>query len=154
VSELQTFSAGPDPEWDQYLAWMDREAAAGRDPDEAQRAFTDDADASTSAAQTASADARYFAQDHESALPPPGPLLAGLTEQAVADLCRLTDDELVGVLQASQRQVAREHYKQVLATAEFGRRRQAEFADAARRGMPVAAVRAGSPARSSPSSCW
>jgi hypothetical protein len=49
----------------------------------------------------------------------------------------LSDDELVGVLRATQRQVAREHYKQVLATAEFGRRRQAAFEAAARRGIPA-----------------
>jgi hypothetical protein len=135
MSELQTFSAGPDPEWDQYLAWVDREAAAGRDPDDAQLAFSDDADAS--AAKTGPADARSFAQDHQAALPPAGPLLAGLIEQATSDLGRLTDDELVGVLQATQRQVAREQYKQALAAAEFGRRRQAEFEDAAARGVPV-----------------
>ena len=68
---------------------------------------------------------------------PPGPPLTGLTEEAVLDLARLSDDELIGVLQATRRQIAREQYKQVLVTAEFGRRRQAEFTAAARRGIPV-----------------
>jgi len=78
-----------------------------------------------------------FGQGDEADVLPPGPLLAGLTEQAVAGLGRLSDDELVGVLRATRRQVAREQYKQVLVTAEFGRRRQAVFEDAARRGVPV-----------------
>jgi hypothetical protein len=63
--------------------------------------------------------------------------LAGLTEEAVMDLGSLSDDELIGVLQATRRQMAREQYKQVLVTAEFARRRQAAFEDAARRGVPV-----------------
>jgi Domain of unknown function (DUF222) len=63
--------------------------------------------------------------------------LVGLTETATQDLGRLSDDELVGVLQATRRQIAREQYKQVLVTAEFGRRRQAAFHDAAARGVPV-----------------
>ena len=64
-------------------------------------------------------------------------MLAGLTEEAVSDLGRLSDNELTGVLQATRRQIAREQYKQVLVTAEFARRRQAAFTDAARRGVPV-----------------
>jgi hypothetical protein len=32
----------PDPEWAEYTAWVDREIAAGRDPDEAPAAWTDD----------------------------------------------------------------------------------------------------------------
>jgi hypothetical protein len=78
-----------------------------------------------------------FGQDDEADLLPPRPLLAGLTEEAVSDLGRLSDSELVGVLQATRRQIAREQYKQVLVTAEYARRRQAVFEDAARRGVPV-----------------
>ena len=68
---------------------------------------------------------------------PPGQLLVGLTETATRDVDRLSDDELVGVLLATRRQIAREQYKQVLVIAEFGRRRQATFEDASRRGLPV-----------------
>jgi hypothetical protein len=78
-----------------------------------------------------------FGQDDEADLLPPRPLLAGLTEEAVSDLGRLSDSELVGVLLATRRQIAREQYKQVLVTAEYARRRQAVFEDAARRGVPV-----------------
>ena len=78
-----------------------------------------------------------FGQGDEADVLPPGPPLAGLTEEAVMDLDSLSDDELIGVLQATRRQMAREQYKQVLVTAEFARRRQAAFEDAARQGVPV-----------------
>ena len=81
--------------------------------------------------------AATFGQGDEADVLPPGPPLAGLTEEAVMDLGGLSDDELIGVLQATRRQMAREQYKQVLVTAEFARRRQAAFEDAARRGVPV-----------------
>jgi len=68
---------------------------------------------------------------------PPGPRLARLTEDAVLGLEFLTDNELIGVLHATRRQLAREQYKQVLVTAEFGRRRQAAFQDALARGVPA-----------------
>jgi hypothetical protein len=56
----------------------------------------------------------------------PGPVLAALTEQALAGgLGRLTDDELTGVLQGSVRLENREGWKQQLLIAEFARRRQA-----------------------------
>jgi hypothetical protein len=68
---------------------------------------------------------------------PPGPLLVRLTEEAVLGLGQLSDNELIGVLHAARRQVAREQYKQVVVTAEFGRRRQAAFRDALSRGVPA-----------------
>ncbi len=83
---------------------------------------------------------------------PPSPFLAALTEQAVAGVAGLSDNELVGVLRATQRQIAREQYKQVLAAAEFGRRRQAAFQAALAAGCRPGARRAGSPARNWPSS--
>ena len=57
----------------------------------------------------------------------------------------LSDSELVGVLRASQRQIAREQYKQVLAAAEFGRRRQAAFEAALARGVPAGCAAGGFP---------
>ncbi len=140
MNDPQALPVGPDPEWAQYLAWLECAAAAGHDPDEAQLAFVGDDDDPGEPEEPEESEppaASCFAQDRESSLPPAGPLLADLTEQAVSDLGGLTDDELVGVLQATQRQIAREHYKQVLVIAEFGRRRQAEFEDAARHGVPV-----------------
>ena len=83
-----------------------------------------------------------FGQGDGADVLPPGPLLAGLTEEAVQDLGVLADDELVGVLQAARRQEARESYKQVLVIAEFARRREAAFEDARARGVP-AGCRAG-----------
>jgi hypothetical protein len=78
-----------------------------------------------------------FAEGGAADVLPPGPLLARLTEQAAADLGALSDNELVGVIRAARRQAAREQYTEVLAVAEFGRRRQDAFEDAARRGIPV-----------------
>ena len=49
------------------------------------------------------------------------------------------------MLQATRRQVAREQYKQVLVTAEFGRRRQAAFRDALARGVPAGCAPGGFP---------
>jgi Domain of unknown function (DUF222) len=68
---------------------------------------------------------------------PPGPRLTLLTEDAVLGLEHLSDNELIGVLHATRRQLAREQYKQMLVTAEFGRRRQAAFAGALARGVPA-----------------
>jgi hypothetical protein len=76
---------------------------------------------------------------------PPGPLLAGLTEDAVLALGCLSDSELIGVLHATRRQAAREQYKQVLVTAEFGRRRQAAFTGALARGVPAGCAPGGFP---------
>ncbi len=79
---------------------------------------------------------RFWQGEAADALPPT-PLLAGLTEDAVLGLGQLSDNELIGVLHATRRQLAREQYKQVLVTAEFGRRRQAAFRDALARGVPA-----------------
>ncbi|MGH3208153.1 MAG: DUF222 domain-containing protein [Trebonia sp.] len=89
--------------------------------------------------------AARFGQGDEADALPPGQLLVGLTETATRDVGRLSDDELVGVLQATRRQIAREQYKQVLVIAEFGRRRRATFEDAARRGLPVGCRSGGFP---------
>jgi hypothetical protein len=86
-----------------------------------------------------------FAQDGAADVMAPSPFLAALTEQAVADVAALSDSELVGVLRASQRLVAREQYKQVLAAAEFGRRRQATFEAALARGVPAGCSAGGFP---------
>ena len=126
----------PDPEWAEYLAWRDREAAAGRDEEPGPEIWEPDAWAPGDPEPVAPVRPR-FGQGDEADQLPPHPLLAGLTEEAVSDLGRLSDSELVGVLLATRRQVAREQYKQVLVTAEFGRRRQSAFAAAAARGVPV-----------------
>ncbi len=136
-----------DLEWAEYVAWADREAAAGRDPEpepwvvderEPWDPEPDDPESRPGACRRAPADPGrpLFAEDGAADVMPPVPFLAALTEQAVADVAGLSDNELVGVLRATQRQIAREQYKQVLAAAEFGRRRQAAFEDALARGVP------------------
>jgi len=56
----------------------------------------------------------------------PGPVLAALTEQAVSDVARLTDEQLMGALSAARRLENRAAYLQMLTIAEFGRRREAQ----------------------------
>jgi hypothetical protein len=139
---LPSSDPDPDPEWAEHVAWLDREIAAGRDR-EAGLWDPEDPEAWGCAdppfpGPVAAPSARSrFGQGDEADVLPPGQLLVGLTEGAVRDLGRLSDNELIGVLRAARRQVAREQYKQALVTAEFGRRRQAAFEDAARRGIPV-----------------
>ncbi len=136
------FAAGPLPgetpeqEQAQYEAWRDREFAAGREPEEPWEP-EDPAPASAGRPQ--------FGQGDEADVLPPGPVLAGLTDFAVLEVGRLSEDELVGVIQGTRRQIAREQYKQVLAVAEFGRRRQAAFEGARGRGVPPGSAPGGFP---------
>ena len=123
-----------DLEWAEYVAWLDREMTAGRNPEP--EIWPPESWEAGDPEPRDSARPR-FGQGDEADVLPPGQLLAGLTETVVRDVARLSDDELIGVLQGTRRQIAREQYKQVLVTAEFGRRRQAAFQDAAARGVPV-----------------
>jgi hypothetical protein len=149
-------ASDPDPEWTEYLAWQDREVAAGRDPDPEL-----DPDPETHPEPDpepwppdieepwdpgAAVPPRFWQGEAADELPP-SPLLAGLTEDAVLGLEHRSDNELIGVLHATRRQVAREQYKQVLVTAEFGRRRQAAFAGALPPATPAAAHQAAAPPR-------
>ena len=124
-----------DQEWAEYVAQVDRETAA--DDDDGDLEHWEPWDEPAGPAESRDTWWARFGQGDEADALPPGQLLVGLTETAIRDLGRLSDDELVGVLQATRRQIAREQYKQVLVIAEFGRRRQATFEDAARRGLPV-----------------
>ena len=124
-----------DEEWAEYLAWLDRESAAGRPVGPFEPAEPESCDQGPWDA--ASLSRPGFGQDGAADVLPPGPLLASLTEEAILSLASLSDNELVGVLRATRRQVSREQYKQVLVTAEYGRRRRAAFEDAAQRGVPV-----------------
>jgi len=123
-----------DQEWAEYVAQVDRETAAD---DAGDLEHWEPWDEPAGPAESRDTWWARFGQGDEADALSPGQLLVGLTETAIRDLGRLSEDELVGVLQATRRQVAREQYKQVLVIAEFGRRRQATFEDAARRGLPV-----------------
>lgn len=107
----------PDPEWTEYLAAEDPGTEVPP----------------------------RFWQEEAADMLPPSPLLARLTDTAILDLGSLSDNELIGVLQATRRQQAREQYKQVLVIAEFGRRRQAAFTDALARGIPAGCSPGGFP---------
>jgi len=67
----------------------------------------------------------------------PDPILAALTAQAVSGPACLTDDELIGVLQATRRLANLVSWQQTLVIAEFARRRQAQFEAAKAAGRPV-----------------
>ena len=154
LPDIASVAGDGDVEWAEYVAWLDREAAAGREPEPEPRTWAaedgepwdpelegPDFAGPASAGQAVP----LFAQDGAADVLPPSPFLAALTEQAVADVASLSDNELVGVLRASRRQIAREQYKQALAAAEFGRRRQAAFEGALRRGVPAGCAAGGFP---------
>jgi Domain of unknown function (DUF222) len=148
----QDVAGDGDVEWAQYVAWLDREAAAGRNPepgpweaDEREPWDPEPGELDLVGAVPDGPVRPLFTEGGAADLMPPCPLLAALTEQAVTDVARLSDNELVGVLRASQRQVAREQYKQVLAAAEFGRRRRAVFEGALAQGVPAGCAAGGFP---------
>jgi hypothetical protein len=142
---------GFDEDFDGWTAWLDREVAAGRDPVPPERV----AEAEGISVSVGHADGidpellaaicgldsdglgPQFGQHAAADVLPPGPVLAALTEAAVADVTRLSDSQLIGVLQAARRQESREAWKKALVIAEFARRRAAEFEAAAVAGAPV-----------------
>ena len=144
---------GPDPEWDAYVAWREREIAAGRGEEPPEPWEIEGPAASLSLGDAADVDpgllaaicgpdglggealGPQFGQGAAADALRPGPVLAALTEQASADLPRLTDDQLIGALRAARRLENRAHYLQTLAIAEFGRRRAGEFETARARGV-------------------
>jgi Domain of unknown function (DUF222) len=141
---------GFNEDFDEWVAWLDREAAAGRDPTPPERVTAQgisvglgDADgldpsllAAISGADSAGLDPQ-FGQHAAADVLPPGPVLAALTEDMVADITRLSDDQLIGVLQAARRQQNREAWKRALLIAEFARRRATELEASAAAGTPV-----------------
>ena len=146
---------GPDPEWDAYLAWRDREIAAGRDeqPPEPWEiecpavtlsfgGATDIGPALLAAmcgpdGLDGDAVGAQFSQHAAADRLRPGPVLATLAEQVAADLSRLTDNQLIGALHADRRLENHAHYLQTLKIAEFTRRRLEEFDTAKARGVRV-----------------
>jgi hypothetical protein len=158
-------AADGDVEWAQYAAWLDREAVAGREPgpwasddeepwepgpwdlvpDDPDLAGPVPAGPAPAGPVPGGLGRSLFAQDGAGDVMPPSPFLGALTEQAAAGVAGLSDNELVGVLRATQRQIAREQYKQVLAAAEFGRRRRAAFEGALARGVPAGCAPGGFP---------
>lgn len=78
-----------------------------------------------------------FGQDKAADVLRPGPVLAALTEQAVAGLPDLSDDQLTGALSAARRLENRAAYLQTMAIAEFARRREAEREEAKSRKVPL-----------------
>ena len=69
--------------------------------------------------------------------PPPGPGLAALLGEAVADLGRLDDAQLLGAGSAARRLAAHAGYLELMAVAEFARRREEQFEASKARGDRV-----------------
>jgi Domain of unknown function (DUF222) len=78
-----------------------------------------------------------FGQDKAADVLRPGPVLSALTEQAVADLPLLSDDQLTGALSAARRLENRAAYLQTIVIAEFARRREVEREEAKSRKVPL-----------------
>ena len=145
----------PDPEWDAYVAWREREIAAGRDEKPPEPWEIEGSAVSLSLGDATDIDPAMlaaicgpeglggdalgpqFGQDAAADVLRPNPVLAALTEQACADLSRLTDNQLIGALQAARRLENRAHYLQTRMIAEFARRRLEEFETAKARGVRV-----------------
>ena len=146
---------GPDPEWDAYVAWREREIAAGRDEEPPEPWEIEGPAVSLSLGDATDIDPALlaaicgpdglggdglgpqFGQDAAADVLRPNPVLAALTEQACTDLSRLTDNQLIGTLHAARRLENRSHYLQTRTIAEFARRRAEEFETAKARGVRV-----------------
>jgi hypothetical protein len=146
---------GPDPEWDAYVAWREREIAAGRDEKPPEPWEIEGSAISLSLGDATDIDPAIlaaicgpdglggdalgpqFGQDAAADVLQPNLVLAALTEQACADLSRLTDNQLIGALQAERRLGNHNHYLQTRTIAEFARRRLEEFETAKARGVRV-----------------
>jgi hypothetical protein len=145
----------PDPEWDAYVAWREREIAAGRDEKPPEPWEIECPAVSLSLGDATDIDPAMlaaicgpeglggdglgpqFGQDAAADVLRPNPVLAALTEQACTDLSRLTDNQLIGALHAAGRLENRAHYLQTRIIAEFARRRLEEFETAKARGVRV-----------------
>ena len=135
----------PDPEWDAYVAWREREIAAGREEKAPEPWEIEGPAISLSLGDATDIDPAMlaavcgpeglggdalgpqFGQDAAADVLRPNPMLAALTEQACTDLSRLTDNQLIGALQAARRLENRAHYLQTRIIAEFARRRAEEL---------------------------
>jgi len=145
----------PDPEWDAYVAWREREIAAGRDEKPPEPWEIECPAVSLSLGDATDIDPAMlaaicgpeglggdglgpqFGQDAAADVLRPNPVLAALTEQVCTDLSRLTDNQLIGALHAARRLENRAHYQQTRIIAEFARRRLEEFETAKARGVRV-----------------
>jgi len=105
IGPLPGGAADPDPEWAEYVAWLDREIAAGRDtqPETWAAEAGEPWDPESIGPESANPVRPRFGQGDEADVLPPGPFLVGFTEEATCEPGRLSDNELIGVLQATRR---------------------------------------------------
>ena len=148
------FPGDDDPGLDGHFAWLVRELDAGRVSRRRSRRWTARRSRSAwatpvtwtrscwrrCAVLTGSAGRRSARRSARTRRPTPCVLARSwlpLTAQAVASAGSLTDNELIGALQAGLRLANLADYQQTVVIAEFARRRQAEFESARARGVPV-----------------
>jgi hypothetical protein len=114
----------PDAEPDGYFEWLIGELDAGREPvpDEPAMAGPD---------ELAGAG---FEQGEAADVMPPGPVLAALAGQAVAEAGSLSDDALLGVISAARRLQAYHEHLELAGIAEYARRTEARVAASTARG--------------------
>ncbi len=80
---------------------------------------------------------KAFSQDGTADVPPPGPELAALLGEAVANLGQLDEGQLLGMGSAARRLQAHAGYLEMMTVAEFARRRQEQFEASKARGDKV-----------------
>jgi Domain of unknown function (DUF222) len=138
-----------------YVAWQERERAAGREEEMPEPWQIEGPAISISLGDATRLDPALlaalgahigrdeavnaqWAQDKAADALRPGPVLAALTEQATSGAARLTDDELTGALSAARRLENHAAAQQVTLIAELARRRRAQWEDARARNLPKA----------------
>ena len=164
---------GEDRDWDPYQSWLDREVAAGGDPDERLEVFVpedgepepeppDDDDLPglglpgegdfpgvglPGDGDFAGPGVPWFGDGQGADQLAPGPFLGVLTGQAAEGAAAggLSGREVIGALRASFRLSAREQYKQVLLAAAYGRQQRAVNEAALARGVPAGCAPGGFP---------
>ncbi|HEX8008275.1 MAG TPA: DUF222 domain-containing protein [Trebonia sp.] len=135
---------GADDVGERYLDWLAAEIEAGREQappeEEPPPAVTvslgeaGDIGLDELARMASGLAGTGFAQDQAADVLPPGPVLGALTARAVEDVASLPDDELLSVVLAARRQQARAEYEELVAVAEFARRRDQQYAASKARG--------------------
>jgi len=145
-----------------YVAWQERERAAGREEDVPEPWEIEGPAVSISLGDATHLDPALlvalgahiggdaavdpqWAQDKAADALRPGPVLAALTEQAVSGAARLTDDELTGALAAARRLENHAAAQRVTLIAELARRRRAQREEARASNLPDAWCKGMSP---------
>ena len=151
--DRQTAADEDDFDLDEHIDWVIREIEAGRQQVPPEREAEGPA-VSVSLGDAADVDpallaalcgpdglggqalSAAFGQDAAADVLRPGPVLAALTAEQASRVGDLSDDEVIGVVQASRRLANWADYLQTVGIAVIARRRQAQYEAAAAKGKP------------------